>query len=144
MKFRGSPFQPPLVVDFLLDLIFINFSKASYNALDYVIKLVKAAGGKIELHYIINLSEIGYTENHFVSVRSINELKYKARKKLNSIVEMLELENIDVKSSYSIGYFETELKRKLAKNGSDKTVVVGKRKSSMSSKILFFNLKNIL
>ena len=64
-------------------LVFINFSKASYNALDYTIKLVKAVGGSIEVHYIINPEEIADSENHFVAVRSINELRYKARKKLN-------------------------------------------------------------
>lgn len=117
-------------------LVFINFSKASYNALDYTIKLVKAVGGSIEVHYIINPEEIADSENHFVAVRSINELRYKARKKLNSIVEMLVLENIDVMSSYTMGHFETEFKGILAKNES-KTIVIGNRKSAEYNRTLY-------
>ena len=116
-------------------LVFINFSKTSYNALNYAISLVKATRGSIELQYIINPSEIKDSENNFVVVRSINELKQKAKIKLNSIVEMLELENIEVISSYSIGNLKSEFIRILADNNS-KTVVIGKKKSGVSSKVL--------
>ena len=116
-------------------LVFINFSQTSYNALDYTINLVKAVGGSIEIHNIINPSEIKDTENHLVAVRSMNEIRHRARKKMNSLVEMLHLENIEAKSSYSMGHYETELKRTLAKKRS-KIVVIGKRKSGKNSRTL--------
>ncbi len=108
-------------------LILINFTKTSYKALDYLIKLVKTIGGKIEIYCIINPSDMAVSDNQIAALRSIRVEKKRIERKLNSIVEMIELEGIKTCSSYSIGSINSELKQKLIHTKPD-VVVIGKGK----------------
>jgi hypothetical protein len=106
-------------------LILINFSENSYKALDYLIKLVKTVGGKIEIYCIINPSDMEVSDNQIAALRSIQTEKKRIERKLISIVEMIELEGIKTCSSYSIGNIKSELKQKLIHAKPD-VVVIGK------------------
>ena len=106
-------------------LILINFTETSYKALDYLIKLVKVVGGKIEIYCIIDPFSIADNDNQVTALRSIQTEKRRVERKLNSIVEMIELEGIKACSSYSIGNLKSELKLKLRQAKPD-IVVMGK------------------
>lgn len=117
-------------------LILVNFSETSYKALDYLIKLVKTVGGKIEIYCIINPSEMAVSDNQIAALRSIQAEKKRVERKLNSIVEMIELEGIRTSSSYSIGNIRSELKQKLIHTKPD-VVVIGKGEG-ITNKMLIY------
>ncbi len=78
------------------DFLFImDFTKSSYTALNYLIKLANNVDGKIELFYANNIKE--------------NEPKIK--EKLQSLIEIIETENINVKSTYTNQKIELAIKQ---------------------------------
>lgn len=115
-------------------LMLIDFSKDSYEALDYLIKLVKVIGGQIELISIIEPSDVIKSENPVVALRAISKDKVMKKIRLDSIVEMIQSEGIRVQYSLSTGRLEDELNGKLTSNSSD-IIVTGKSKVGSIGKV---------
>jgi len=117
-------------------LVLIDFSEDSYKALDDLIKLVKEIGGSIEVFSILSPLGIMDKENQITALRTMDMEEKRVERKLNSIVEMIELEGIKANSSYSIGNVKSELKLKLIKSQPD--VMVLAKKGNFANGVLHF------
>lgn len=114
-------------------LIVVDFSEPSYKALNYLIKLVKVVRGNIHVHCVAEPQDIMGSDNQIAALRSIDSHKKSIENKLNSIIEMIELEGINVKGSFSFGHLHSELEEQL-NDTSPIAVVIGQMKSGVLGK----------
>jgi hypothetical protein len=104
-------------------LFLIDFSIESLQSLTYLINFVKTTGGEIELLYAFEkLNFLDETNAQSVLI-DLKEKEHKIERKLIALKEIIEVENIPVKTAYTFGdlQLEVNLKRKVLK---DKLVVV--------------------
>ncbi len=107
-------------------LFLIDFSKASFNALENLIKLAKKVKGSIELFYIHAPLDHNVYASPVSIIRDIEKENEFIKRKLKSIVEMIEVEEVAVGFTDFFGNvaIEIELKRKLSRD--NQIVVIGK------------------
>lgn len=114
-------------------LIVFDFSNTSYKALDFLIKLVKTVGGSIEILCVVEPIDVVAGDNQIAALGAIAERKHDLKIKLNSIIEIIELEGIEVKTFITIGHVHLELESQLTKTNPF-SVVIGEIKSGALGK----------
>ena len=108
-------------------LVLLDFSKASYIALKYVINLAKIINLKINILHVI---DVGKKKNK-TDLISNESAESVVKAKLSSIVDIIEEEGIHVSSTYIKGSVNDEIKKHLLKYRlNDKIVVIGKSKNN--------------
>ena len=104
-------------------LFLIDFSIESLQSLTYLIDFVKTVDGKIELLYAferLNFSDEESPQNLLIDLK---ERENKIERKLIALKEIIEVENIPVKTGYTVGDLELEINTK-QKESKDNLVVV--------------------
>lgn len=81
----------------------VDFSESSYKAVQYAIMLTQFFDGSIYLFHVIDAHEIAESDNPIVVTRSITRLTSEAKKKIDSIYEMIRESGIEVSVETSFG-----------------------------------------
>lgn len=93
-------------------LFLIDFSVESLASLKYLVKFVKTVNGEIELLYSFEKQNFTDESNAQAVLFDIKEQERKIVRKLISLKEIIEVENIPVKTSYTFGNLELEVNLK--------------------------------
>jgi hypothetical protein len=93
-------------------LFLIDFSLESHQSLAYLINFVKITGGEIELLYSFEKMNFLDESNPQSVLLSLKEKERKIERKLIALKEIIEVENIPVKTGYTFGDLEAEVNLK--------------------------------
>jgi hypothetical protein len=93
-------------------LFLIDFSIESLQSLTYLIDFVKTVDGKIELLYAFEKMNFSDETSPQTVLVDIKERENKIVRKLIALKEIIEVENIPVKTGYTFGDLELEVKLK--------------------------------
>jgi nucleotide-binding universal stress UspA family protein len=99
-------------------LVAIDFSPTSYTTLEYAMNLAKSQRTPIELFHIIDFDELSETDNPLVMDRMLTQIEEKARIRLESLIEMLTEQSVEVTGTdLAIGKVEHALRKKIKDQG---------------------------
>ena len=109
----------------------IDFSPASYKAVQYAMMLSQLSEGTLTLHHVIDGHEIVESDNPVVVNRCISRLSSAAKNKLDSICEMIRETGISVRYDYTFGKANLEIVRRSQTTQADFIVISKKQVSSI-------------
>jgi nucleotide-binding universal stress UspA family protein len=104
----------------------VDFSPASYKAVEYAMMLIQLSGGRIVLFHVIDPDQIAESDNPIVVHRSINRLTSSANDKLESISEMIRESGLEVTCELTFGKPGVEIS-KFCKAHADHFAVISQR-----------------
>lgn len=110
----------------------VDFSEASYKAIQYASMLAGKTGGMIYLGHVIDAGEITESDNPVVVQWSLDRLEKKASEKMLSLKEIISGSGIKVNQDVRFGNLRNELLKMIARCTPD--VIVFPRKTSSSPK----------
>ncbi len=93
-------------------LFLIDFSVESLQSLTYLINFVKVTGGQIELLYAFEKMNFIDEANAQSVLLDLKKKEHKIERKLIALKEIIEVENIPVKTGYTFGDLEIEVNLK--------------------------------
>ncbi len=105
-------------------LVPVDFSEGSYTALTYAMRMASVCGGKIEIFHGVSTSMIPYSENPLTVKRALSSVELKARKKINSLIEIISENGVSASSTVEYGNMSLLLRDQIKKM-SNGMVVVG-------------------
>jgi nucleotide-binding universal stress UspA family protein len=107
----------------------IDFTQASYNALQYAVLLAKESDGQVKLCHVLDLNEIPESDNPVVVSLALDKLLQEAGRKLKSLREFISLDSINVGEDIIMGSIRYSLINRIEKVKPD-VIVMGRRTES--------------
>ncbi len=115
----------------------IDFSEASYKAIQYASMLAVKTSGTISLGYVINTEEINESDNPTIVQVSLNRLEKKAADKMQSLMEIISATGIAVTNNIEYGKLCTGVLKLITQSSPD--VIILSRKTTDDSKSELFS-----
>ena len=112
----------------------IDFTQASYNALQYAVLLAKESVGQVKLCHVVDLNEIPESDNQVVVSFALDKLLQDAGRKLKSLREFISLDSINVDEDIIMGNVRYSLINRIEKVRPD-VIVVGRKSDSKISRL---------
>lgn len=103
----------------------IDFSASSYASLEYAMRLAQLHNGRIILFHSIDIAGLSNSESSLNVKHELQAIKMKAQNKLNSLLEIVSENGVEVTSSFEIGHLESNIQTQMKKISTD-LVVVGR------------------
>jgi nucleotide-binding universal stress UspA family protein len=117
----------------LKHLVLMDFSEASYRALKYVISISKLIESEIYVYHVVDLDEKNISESAYSTLQLIEEEKKLAKTKLDSIIEVVETENIAIAYGLDCGNMILKVEEK-AHELNPQLIIIGKKENKQKSK----------
>lgn len=111
----------------------IDFTQASYNALQYAVLLAKGSVGDVKLCHVVDLDEIPESDNQVVVSLALDRLLQDAGRKLKSLRGFISLDSINTDEDIVIGNIRYALISRIEAVKPD-VIVVGRRTDSKFSR----------
>jgi len=125
-------------------LFLIDFSLESLQSLKYLVDFVKAVEGEIELLYSFEKMDFLDELNAQAVLLDLKEQERKVERKLISLKEMIEVEGVKVKTSYSFGDLELEVNLKREELQDNLVVVIDAESKGKIKKTTKFLINSYL
>jgi nucleotide-binding universal stress UspA family protein len=120
----------------------VDFSEASYKAIQYASMLAGNTGGTIYLGHVIDAGEITESDNPVVVQWSLDRLEKKASEKMLSLKEIISGSGIIVNQEVGFGNLRQELLKMISRCSPDVIVFPRKTINRRRSDMLTFLAKN--
>lgn len=104
----------------------IDFTPASYNALQYAVLLAKESEGQVKLFHVVDLNELPESDNQVVVSLALDKLLKDAARKFKSLREFISLDAINVEEDILMGNVKYSMINRIEQISPD-VIVVGKQ-----------------
>ena len=109
-------------------LVLLDNTDKSHKTLMDAVDFAKLINGSIDVFQVEPPTSVVTVENQIVSMRAINEKRYKREKQLSEITSKIkEKEGVPVISNFTYGNVKNEIKNRIELTNPD-IIVIGKRK----------------
>lgn len=110
----------------LIYFVPIDFTQASYNALQYAVLLAKESEGQVKLFHVVDLNELPESDNQVVVSLALDKLLKDAARKFKSLREFISLDAINVEEDILMGNVKYSMINRIEQLNPD-VIVVGKQ-----------------
>jgi nucleotide-binding universal stress UspA family protein len=111
----------------------VDFTQASYNALQYAVLLAKESEGQVKLCHVVDMNEIPESDNQVSVSLALDRLFKNAERKLKSLREFISLDYINTEEDVIMGNVQYSLINRIEKVKPD-VIVVGRKTENKINK----------